>query len=182
MENWICVLWRMVRRPKSTVCCYLGSYKHWSNWKNTNAVKTAASWGSEADKIQTTQILKWKWVSVLVFSRSLCKMPWPMLRDAWLDWKLKVEGLGFAVHSHVTGRNCSWTTDQCIRHLLSLVRHEADHQMISVTFEKALDADFIQAVAHGTHLVYFEYLKVDFKQDCIFFVCFGDLKMSWFYL
>lgn len=53
------------------------------------------------------------------------------------------------------------------------MRHEADHQMSSVTFEKALDADFIQAVAHGTQLVYFEYLKVDFKQDCIFLFVLG---------
>lgn len=39
--------------------------------------------------------------------------------------------------------------------------------MIFVTFEKALDADFIRAVAHGIQQLYFECLKVDFKQDYI---------------
>ncbi|KAM7337894.1 hypothetical protein ACRRTK_004013 [Alexandromys fortis] len=47
------------------------------------------------------------------------------------------------------------------------VRHEADHQMISATFKKALDADFIQVVAHGIQLVYFEYLKLLLTQKAV---------------
>lgn len=71
------------------------------------------------------------------------------------------------MHSSATDRICCWAVVLCILYLLALVRYEAEQQMISVTSEKALHASFILATAHWIWLVYFEYLRVDFKQDCI---------------
>ncbi|XP_016064223.1 PREDICTED: squamous cell carcinoma antigen recognized by T-cells 3 isoform X2 [Miniopterus natalensis] len=107
----------------------------------------------------------------LIFERALvenCLVPDLWIRySQYLDRQLKVKDLVLSVHSRAV-RNCPWTVALWSRYLLAMERHGVDHQMISVTFEKALSAGFIQATDYvEIWQAYLDYLRrrVDFKQD-----------------
>ncbi|XP_077016231.1 spliceosome associated factor 3, U4/U6 recycling protein isoform X1 [Tamandua tetradactyla] len=107
----------------------------------------------------------------LIFERALvenCLVPDLWIRySQYLDRQLKVEDLVLSVHSRAV-RNCPWTVALWSRYLLALERYRVDHQMISATFEKALNAGFIQATDYvEIWQAYLDYLRrrVDFKQD-----------------
>ncbi|XP_036304828.1 squamous cell carcinoma antigen recognized by T-cells 3 isoform X2 [Pipistrellus kuhlii] len=107
----------------------------------------------------------------LIFERALvenCLVPDLWIRySQYLDRQLKVKDLVLSVHSRAV-RNCPWTVALWSRYLLALERHGVDHQVISVTFEKALSAGFIQATDYvEIWQAYLDYLRrrVDFKQD-----------------
>ncbi|XP_008140723.2 squamous cell carcinoma antigen recognized by T-cells 3 [Eptesicus fuscus] len=107
----------------------------------------------------------------LIFERALvenCLVPDLWIRySQYLDRQLKVKDLVLSVHSRAV-RNCPWTVALWSRYLLAMERHGVDHQVISVTFEKALSAGFIQATDYvEIWQAYLDYLRrrVDFKQD-----------------
>ncbi|XP_062038290.1 squamous cell carcinoma antigen recognized by T-cells 3 isoform X1 [Lepus europaeus] len=107
----------------------------------------------------------------LIFERALvenCLVPDLWIRySQYLDRQLKVKDLVLSVHSRAV-RNCPWTVALWSRYLLAMERHGVDHQVISVTFEKALNAGFIQATDYvEIWQTYLDYLRrrVDFKQD-----------------
>ncbi|XP_058512452.1 squamous cell carcinoma antigen recognized by T-cells 3 isoform X1 [Ochotona princeps] len=107
----------------------------------------------------------------LIFERALvenCLVPDLWIRySQYLDRQLKVKDLVLSVHSRAV-RNCPWTVALWTRYLLAMERHGVDHQVISVTFEKALNAGFIQATDYvEIWQAYLDYLRrrVDFKQD-----------------
>uniref|UniRef100_A0A8C5LDG1 Spliceosome associated factor 3, U4/U6 recycling protein n=1 Tax=Jaculus jaculus TaxID=51337 RepID=A0A8C5LDG1_JACJA len=107
----------------------------------------------------------------LIFERALvenCLVPDLWIRySQYLDRQLKVKDLVLSVHSRAV-RNCPWTVALWSRYLLAMERHGVDHQTISVTFEKALNAGFIQATDYvEIWQAYLDYLRrrVDFKQD-----------------
>ncbi|XP_036132572.1 squamous cell carcinoma antigen recognized by T-cells 3 isoform X1 [Molossus molossus] len=107
----------------------------------------------------------------LIFERALvenCLVPDLWIRySQYLDRQLKVKDLVLSVHNRAV-RNCPWTVALWSRYLLAMERHGVDHQVISVTFEKALSAGFIQATDYveiwQAHLDYLR-RRVDFKQD-----------------
>ncbi|XP_060026356.1 squamous cell carcinoma antigen recognized by T-cells 3 isoform X4 [Lagenorhynchus albirostris] len=107
----------------------------------------------------------------LIFERALvenCLVPDLWIRySQYLDRQLKVKDLVLSVHSRAV-RNCPWTVALWSRYLLAMERHGVDHRVISVTFEKALSAGFIQATDYvEIWQAYLDYLRrrVDFKQD-----------------
>uniref|UniRef100_A0A8C8YFX7 Spliceosome associated factor 3, U4/U6 recycling protein n=1 Tax=Prolemur simus TaxID=1328070 RepID=A0A8C8YFX7_PROSS len=107
----------------------------------------------------------------LIFERALvenCLVPDLWIRySQYLDRQLKVKDLVLSVHNRAV-RNCPWTVALWSRYLLAMERHGVDHQAISVTFEKALNAGFIQATDYvEIWQAYLDYLRrrVDFKQD-----------------
>ncbi|XP_039075840.1 squamous cell carcinoma antigen recognized by T-cells 3 isoform X1 [Hyaena hyaena] len=107
----------------------------------------------------------------LIFERALvenCLVPDLWVRySQYLDRQLKVKDLVLSVHNRAV-RNCPWTVALWSRYLLAMERHGVDHQVISVTFEKALSAGFIQATDYvEIWQAYLDYLRrrVDFKQD-----------------
>ncbi|XP_010961846.2 squamous cell carcinoma antigen recognized by T-cells 3 isoform X2 [Camelus bactrianus] len=107
----------------------------------------------------------------LIFERALvenCLVPDLWTRySQYLDRQLKVKDLVLSVHSRAV-RNCPWTVALWSRYLLAMERHGVDHRVISVTFEKALSAGFIQATDYvEIWQAYLDYLRrrVDFKQD-----------------
>ncbi|KAM5200110.1 squamous cell carcinoma antigen recognized by T-cells 3 isoform 1-T1 [Hipposideros larvatus] len=107
----------------------------------------------------------------LIFERALvenCLVPDLWIRySQYLDRQLKVKDLVLSVHNRAV-RNCPWTVALWSRYLLAMERHGVDHQVISVTFEKALSAGFIQATDYvEIWQAYLDYLRrrVDFKQD-----------------
>ncbi|XP_059532029.1 squamous cell carcinoma antigen recognized by T-cells 3 isoform X1 [Myotis daubentonii] len=107
----------------------------------------------------------------LIFERALvenCLVPDLWIRySQYLDRQLKVKDLVLSVH-HRAVRNCPWTVGLWSRYLLAMERHGVDHHVISVTFEKALSAGFIQATDYvEIWQAYLDYLRrrVDFKQD-----------------
>uniref|UniRef100_A0A8C7EU49 Spliceosome associated factor 3, U4/U6 recycling protein n=1 Tax=Neovison vison TaxID=452646 RepID=A0A8C7EU49_NEOVI len=107
----------------------------------------------------------------LIFERALvenCLVPDLWIRySQFLDRQLKVKDLVLSVHNRAV-RNCPWTVALWSRYLLAMERHGVDHQVISVTFEKALSAGFIQATDYvEIWQAYLDYLRrrVDFKQD-----------------
>uniref|UniRef100_A0A8D1BUC5 RRM domain-containing protein n=1 Tax=Sus scrofa TaxID=9823 RepID=A0A8D1BUC5_PIG len=107
----------------------------------------------------------------LIFERALvenCLVPDLWIRySQYLDRQLKVKDLVLSVHSRAV-RNCPWTVALWSRYLLAMERHGVDHRGISVTFEKALSAGFIQATDYvEIWQAYLDYLRrrVDFKQD-----------------
>ncbi|KAM5238138.1 squamous cell carcinoma antigen recognized by T-cells 3 isoform 1-T1 [Ctenodactylus gundi] len=107
----------------------------------------------------------------LIFERALvenCLVPDLWIRySQYLDRQLKVKDLVLSVHSRAV-RNCPWTVALWSRYLLAMERHGVDHGEISVTFEKALNAGFIQATDYvEIWQAYLDYLRrrVDFKQD-----------------
>uniref|UniRef100_A0A8D2DGC5 Spliceosome associated factor 3, U4/U6 recycling protein n=1 Tax=Sciurus vulgaris TaxID=55149 RepID=A0A8D2DGC5_SCIVU len=107
----------------------------------------------------------------LIFERALvenCLVPDLWIRySQYLDRQLKVKDLVLSVHSRAV-RNCPWTVALWSRYLLAMERHGADHRVISATFEKALNAGFIQAPDYvELWQAYLDYLRrrVDFKQD-----------------
>ncbi|XP_047552927.1 squamous cell carcinoma antigen recognized by T-cells 3 isoform X1 [Lutra lutra] len=107
----------------------------------------------------------------LIFERALvenCLVPDLWIRyTQFLDRQLKVKDLVLSVHNRAV-RNCPWTVALWSRYLLAMERHGVDHQVISVTFEKALSAGFIQATDYvEIWQAYLDYLRrrVDFKQD-----------------
>ncbi|XP_045379010.2 squamous cell carcinoma antigen recognized by T-cells 3 isoform X3 [Camelus bactrianus] len=106
----------------------------------------------------------------LIFERALvenCLVPDLWTRySQYLDRQLKVKDLVLSVHSRAV-RNCPWTVALWSRYLLAMERHGVDHRVISVTFEKALSAGFIQATDYvEIWQAYLDYLRrrVDFKQ------------------
>jgi len=107
----------------------------------------------------------------LIFERALvenCLVPDLWIRySQYLDRQLKVKDLVLSVHNRAV-RNCPWTVALWSRYLLAMERHGVDHRVISVTFEKALSAGFIQATDYvEIWQAYLDYLRrrVDFKQD-----------------
>nr|XP_020731701.1 squamous cell carcinoma antigen recognized by T-cells 3 [Odocoileus virginianus texanus] len=107
----------------------------------------------------------------LIFERALvenCLVPDLWIRySQYLDRQLKVKDLVLSVHSRAV-RNCPWTVALWSRYLLAMERHGIEHRVISVTFEKALSAGFIQATDYvEIWQAYLDYLRrrVDFKQD-----------------
>ncbi|KAM6155290.1 squamous cell carcinoma antigen recognized by T-cells 3 isoform 3-T3 [Rhynchocyon petersi] len=107
----------------------------------------------------------------LVFERALvenCLVPDLWIRySQYLDRQLKVKDLVLSVHSRAV-RNCPWTVALWSRYLLAMERYEVDQQTVSVTFEKALSAGFIQATDYvEIWQTYLDYLRrrVDFQQD-----------------
>lgn len=107
----------------------------------------------------------------LIFERALvenCLVPDLWIRySQYLDRQLKVKDLVLSAHSRAV-RNCPWTVALWSRYLLALERHGVEHRVISVTFEKALSAGFIQATDYvEIWQAYLDYLRrrVDFKQD-----------------
>ncbi|XP_008056328.1 squamous cell carcinoma antigen recognized by T-cells 3 isoform X2 [Carlito syrichta] len=107
----------------------------------------------------------------LIFERALvenCLVPDLWIRySQYLDRQLKVKDLVLSVHNRAV-RNCPWTVALWSRYLLAMERHGVDHRVISVTFEKALNAGFIQATDYvEIWQAYLDYLRrrVDFKQD-----------------
>uniref|UniRef100_A0A4W2C5M6 Spliceosome associated factor 3, U4/U6 recycling protein n=1 Tax=Bos indicus x Bos taurus TaxID=30522 RepID=A0A4W2C5M6_BOBOX len=106
----------------------------------------------------------------LIFERALvenCLVPDLWIRySQYLDRQLKVKDLVLSAHSRAV-RNCPWTVALWSRYLLALERHGVEHRVISVTFEKALSAGFIQATDYvEIWQAYLDYLRrrVDFKQ------------------
>ncbi|XP_064424274.1 squamous cell carcinoma antigen recognized by T-cells 3 [Latimeria chalumnae] len=107
----------------------------------------------------------------LIFERALaenCLVP-----DLWarytryLDRQLKIKDLVLSAHLRAV-RNCPWTVGLWKSYLLALERHDADHQTVSDTFEKALNAGFIQAMDYvEIWQAYLDYLRrrVDFTED-----------------
>uniref|UniRef100_A0A8C0WZ42 Spliceosome associated factor 3, U4/U6 recycling protein n=1 Tax=Castor canadensis TaxID=51338 RepID=A0A8C0WZ42_CASCN len=107
----------------------------------------------------------------LIFERALvenCLVPDLWIRySQYLDRQLRVKDLVLSVHSRAV-RNCPWTVALWSRYLFAMERHGVDHQEISVTFEKALSAGFIQAADYvEIWQAYLDYLRrrVDFRQD-----------------
>ncbi|XP_004843681.3 squamous cell carcinoma antigen recognized by T-cells 3 isoform X1 [Heterocephalus glaber] len=107
----------------------------------------------------------------LIFERALvenCLVPDLWIRySQYLDRQLKVKDLVLSVHSRAV-RNCPWTVALWSRYLMAMERHGVDHGEISVTFEKALNAGFIQATDYvEIWQAYLDYLRrrVDFGQD-----------------
>ncbi|KAM4855028.1 spliceosome associated factor 3, U4/U6 recycling protein [Urocitellus parryii] len=107
----------------------------------------------------------------LIFERALvenCLVPDLWIRySQYLDRQLKVKDLVLSAHSRAV-RNCPWTVALWSRYLLAMERHGVEHRVISVTFERALNAGFIQATDYvEIWQAYLDYLRrrVDFKQD-----------------
>ncbi|KAM5191246.1 squamous cell carcinoma antigen recognized by T-cells 3 [Mantella aurantiaca] len=107
----------------------------------------------------------------LIFERALaenCLVP-----DLWarytqyLDRQLKVKDLVLSAHDRAA-RNCPWTVGLWKRCILAMERHCVDHNTIAETFEKALNAGFIQATDYvEIWQSYLDYLRrrVDFTKD-----------------
>nr|XP_016854088.1 PREDICTED: squamous cell carcinoma antigen recognized by T-cells 3 isoform X1 [Anolis carolinensis] len=107
----------------------------------------------------------------LIYERALaenCLVP-----DLWarytqyLDRQLKVKDLVLSAHERAV-RNCPWTVKLWNQYLLALERHHVEHARVSETFEKALNAGFIQATDYvEIWQAYLDYLRrrVDFTKD-----------------
>ncbi|GCC23990.1 hypothetical protein chiPu_0002388 [Chiloscyllium punctatum] len=107
----------------------------------------------------------------IIFERALsenCLVP-----DLWarftlyLDRQLKIKDLVLSAHERAV-RNCPWIVGLWKRYLLALERHRAEHKVITETFEKALNAGFIQATDYvELWQAYLDYLRrrVNFNQD-----------------
>ncbi|KAJ7309841.1 hypothetical protein JRQ81_007914 [Phrynocephalus forsythii] len=107
----------------------------------------------------------------LTYERALaenCLVP-----DLWarytqyLDRQLKVKELVLFAHERAV-RNCPWTVKLWNQYLLALERHRVEHRVVSETFQKALNAGFIQATDYvEIWQGYLDYLRrrVDFTQD-----------------
>ncbi|XP_078083161.1 spliceosome associated factor 3, U4/U6 recycling protein [Mustelus asterias] len=107
----------------------------------------------------------------ITFERALsenCLVP-----DLWarftlyLDKQLKIKDLVLSAHERAV-RNCPWIVGLWKRYLLALERHRAKHKMITETFEKALNAGFIQATDYvELWQAFLDYLRrrVNFSQD-----------------
>uniref|UniRef100_A0A8C9R698 Spliceosome associated factor 3, U4/U6 recycling protein n=1 Tax=Scleropages formosus TaxID=113540 RepID=A0A8C9R698_SCLFO len=107
----------------------------------------------------------------IIFERALvenCLVP-----DLWakctkyLDRQLKIRDLVLSCHDRAV-RNCPWTMDLWRNYLLALERHGAEHQVVTGTFEKALNAGFIQATDYvDIWQAYLDYLRrrVDFTKE-----------------
>ncbi|XP_039218577.1 squamous cell carcinoma antigen recognized by T-cells 3 isoform X1 [Crotalus tigris] len=104
----------------------------------------------------------------LIYERALvenCLVP-----DLWvpyvqyLDRKLKVKEVVLSTCKRAV-RNCPWAVKLWSQYLLSMERHNVEHQIISETFEEALKAGFIQAADYlEIWQAYLDYLRrrVDF--------------------
>ncbi|XP_060105445.1 squamous cell carcinoma antigen recognized by T-cells 3 isoform X2 [Heteronotia binoei] len=107
----------------------------------------------------------------LIYERALaenCLVPdlWAQYNQ-YLDRQLKVKDLVLSAHERAV-RNCPWTVKLWKQYLLAMERHEAEHQLVSENFEKALNAGFIQATDYvEIWQAYLDYLRrrVDFTQD-----------------
>ncbi|XP_067911174.1 squamous cell carcinoma antigen recognized by T-cells 3 [Heterodontus francisci] len=107
----------------------------------------------------------------IIFERALsenCLVP-----DLWarftlyLDKQLKIKDLVLSAHERGV-RNCPWIVGLWKRYLLALERHRVDHKVITDTFEKALNAGFIQATDYvELWQAFLDYLRrrVNFSQD-----------------
>uniref|UniRef100_A0A8D2KYZ0 Spliceosome associated factor 3, U4/U6 recycling protein n=1 Tax=Varanus komodoensis TaxID=61221 RepID=A0A8D2KYZ0_VARKO len=107
----------------------------------------------------------------LTYERALaenCLVP-----DLWarytqyLDRQLRVKEVVLSAHERAV-RNCPWTVRLWNQYLLAMERHQVEHQLVSETFEKALNAGFIQATDYvEIWQGYLDYLRrrVDFTQD-----------------
>ncbi|MFT7808458.1 squamous cell carcinoma antigen recognized by T-cells 3 [Arapaima gigas] len=107
----------------------------------------------------------------IIFERALvenCLVP-----DLWakytkyLDRQLKIRDLVLSCHDRAV-RNCPWTMSLWRNYLLALERHGAEHQVVTDTFEKALNAGFIQATDYvNIWQAYLDYLRrrVDFTKE-----------------
>ncbi|XP_077164084.1 spliceosome associated factor 3, U4/U6 recycling protein isoform X2 [Paroedura picta] len=107
----------------------------------------------------------------LVYERALaenCLVPdlWAQYTQ-YLDRQLKVKELVLPAHERAV-RNCPWTVKLWKHYLLAMERHGVAHPLVSETFEKALNAGFIQATDYvEIWQAYLDYLRrrVDFTQD-----------------
>ncbi|XP_072921621.1 squamous cell carcinoma antigen recognized by T-cells 3 [Hemitrygon akajei] len=107
----------------------------------------------------------------ITFERALsenCLVP-----DLWarytqyLDRQLKIKDLVLSTHERAV-RNCPWIVGLWNRYLLAQERHQAEHKIITDTFEKALNAGFIQATDYvELWQAFLDYLRrrVNFSQD-----------------
>ncbi|XP_062890196.1 squamous cell carcinoma antigen recognized by T-cells 3 [Mobula hypostoma] len=107
----------------------------------------------------------------ITFERALsenCLVP-----DLWarytqyLDRQLKIKDLVLSTHERAV-RNCPWIVGLWNRYLLAQERHQAEHKVITDTFEKALNAGFIQATDYvELWQAFLDYLRrrVNFSQD-----------------
>ncbi|XP_069769074.1 squamous cell carcinoma antigen recognized by T-cells 3 [Narcine bancroftii] len=107
----------------------------------------------------------------ITFERALsenCLVP-----DLWarftlyLDRQLKIKDLVLSVHERAV-RNCPWIVGLWKRYLLALERHQVEHKILTDTFEKALNAGFIQATDYvELWQAFLDYLRrrVNFSQD-----------------
>uniref|UniRef100_A0A4W3ILN4 Spliceosome associated factor 3, U4/U6 recycling protein n=1 Tax=Callorhinchus milii TaxID=7868 RepID=A0A4W3ILN4_CALMI len=107
----------------------------------------------------------------IIFERALaenCLVP-----DLWtrftlyLDKQLKIKDLVLSAYERAV-RNCPWTLGLWKNYLLALERHGAAHKTVIDTFEKALNAGFIQALDYvELWQAYLDYLRrrVNFSQD-----------------
>ncbi|KAL2092793.1 hypothetical protein ACEWY4_012591 [Coilia grayii] len=107
----------------------------------------------------------------IIFERALvenCLVP-----DLWekyttyLDRQLKLKDLVLSSHERAV-RNCPWTMTLWKNYLLALERHTMDHSVIASTFERSLNAGFIQASDYvEIWQIYLDYLRrrVDFSKE-----------------
>ncbi|KAG8145989.1 hypothetical protein E2320_012417 [Naja naja] len=107
----------------------------------------------------------------LIYERALsenCLVPDLWIRyTQYLDRQLKVKSLVLSVHERAV-RNCPWIVRLWNQYLLAMERHEVEHQVISETFEKSLQACFTQATDYvEIWHTYLDYLRrrVDFTRD-----------------
>ncbi|XP_063769347.1 squamous cell carcinoma antigen recognized by T-cells 3 [Pseudophryne corroboree] len=107
----------------------------------------------------------------IIFERALaenCLVPdlWARYTE-YLDRQLKVKDLVLSAHDRAA-RNCPWTVGLWKRYILAMERHCVDHSTVTETFEKALNAGFIQATDYvEIWQSYLDYLRrrVDFTKD-----------------
>ncbi|XP_028681170.2 squamous cell carcinoma antigen recognized by T-cells 3 [Erpetoichthys calabaricus] len=107
----------------------------------------------------------------IIFERALsenCLVP-----DLWakytqyLDRQLKIKDMVLSAHERAV-RNCPWTIGLWKNYLLALERHGSEHKTVSDTFDKAINAGFIQATDYvDIWQAYLDYLRrrVDFSKE-----------------
>ncbi|XP_038646289.1 squamous cell carcinoma antigen recognized by T-cells 3 [Scyliorhinus canicula] len=107
----------------------------------------------------------------IIFERALsenCLVPELWARfTLYLDRQLKIKDLVVSAHERAV-RNCPWIVGLWKRYLLALERHQVEHKIIIETFEKALNAGFIQATDYvELWQAFLDYLRrrVNFSQD-----------------
>lgn len=105
----------------------------------------------------------------IIFERAMvenCLVPdmWEKF-TTYLDRHLKLKDLVLSTHERAV-RNCPWTVSLWKNYLLAQERHSVEHATVSSTFEKSLNAGFIQATDYvDIWQSYIDYLRrrVDFS-------------------
>ncbi|XP_032899062.1 squamous cell carcinoma antigen recognized by T-cells 3 isoform X2 [Amblyraja radiata] len=107
----------------------------------------------------------------ITFERTLsenCLVPDLWARyTVYLDRKLKIKDVVLSAHERAV-RNCPWIVGLWKRYILALERHQVEHKIVTDTFEKALNAGFIQATDYvELWQAFLDYLRrrVDFSED-----------------